>query len=751
MGFAATGAQVLLLRRLVSVLYGNEMIVGAALAVWMGGTALGSLAAAPGDEAHARRLLAAVTLASLIVVPATAMGTYATRAILGVPPGQTLAPATSMLVCLLLLIPLTGLLGAMFVFFSMADIAEREERVGKVYLVEALGAAVGGVATGVAASWGLPVFAWSFSVAVALFGILWLAAPPGAVWRAAGVAALAATALLTWGPGKLMERISVELSWPGQRVIAAEESRYASLVVAESGGQRTLFVDALPAMSFPDKRDAEIKVHTALLQHPSPRRVLLIGGGLAQAAVEIFKYNVETLDYVQIDPAISRLERRWLRGPARGATAARQGRQDRRAPEGTEGGDEDPFEDGRVSVHNVDGRLFVSQARGADYDVVIVAVPDPATILINRFYTLEFFAGVKALLARDGVLAFTCGEMANYVSGPLGRLLACEAGTLASSFRHYRVLPLGAVHFVASDSPQWLTADGLELAGRLEGRGIETVYMRDYYLGYDLSPQRVEYLATEVARTQAEGRFRINRDRNPVAYFYYLAYWYRLLGSRLASVMETPLGSYGPFSVPAAAAAAFLVTAVPGLALKRRVVRTLAVAAMGFATLTSEVVILLAVQTFVGQLYYSLGLIVAAFMVGVSIGVLWIRGRRDGFLAMPQAVLAWLCIALAACFFLPLERIPAWALVALAALAGLAGGFIGGAVFQRAAYGFAAGDRGSPGEAAAALDAGDHLGAAAGALCAASILLPALGLSGAAAMAGAIAGGCALGLIASKM
>jgi spermidine synthase len=744
MGFVATGAQVLLLRRLMCVLYGNEMIIGATLAVWMVGTALGSLAAAPCAPSHARRALAAVTLACLVLLPATALGTYATRAILGVPLGQTLAPGTSIVTCLLLLVPLTALLGAMFVLFSMTERGEREERVGVVYLVEALGAAAGGVAAGLAASLGLPVFSWSFSAGAGLLGLLWLVAPRGTAWRVAGATALAATAALTWGPGKPMERAAMRLAWPGQSVIAAAESRYASLVVAESAGQRTLFVDALPAMSFPDKRDAEIEVHTALLQHPSPKRVLLVGGGLSQAAAEIFKYGVEALDYVQIDPAINRLERRYLSGHVE--WPSERGRR----LGGSRGGEEDAFEDRRVSVYNVDGRLFVSGAQGAGYDVVIVDLPDPATILMNRFYTAEFFSRVKAALAPGGVLAFTCGEMANYVSGPLGRLLACEATTLRSVFGYYKMLPLGGVHFVASDGPRWLTADGMELAGRLEERGIETTYMRDYYLGYDLSPERVGYLSEEVSRAAARNP-KINSDRNPVGYFYYLAYWYKLLGSRLASHMETPSGRYGPYSVPAAAVAAFLATALPGLLGGRGAVRTAAVAAMGFATLTSQVAVLLAVQIFLGQLYYSLGLIVAAFMVGVSIGVLWIRRRSDGFLAMPQAILAWFCIALAASFFLPLERVPGAALVAMAAAAGLIGGFIGGALFQRAAYGFAAAGRWGPGTPAAALNAGDHLGAAAGALCAASILLPALGLSGTAAMAGAVAGGCALGLIVSKV
>lgn len=764
MGLVATATQILLLRRLIGVLYGNEMVVGGALAVWMIGTGAGSaVAAAWASRERAGAQLAVVTFSAIVLLPLTLLGTYAVRAIQNIPAGQVISPGVSFFICVLLVLPLTALLGAMFVFFSVLDIRAREERVGIVYLLEALGAAVGGVASGLAASWGAPPFAWSFLVAVGLLAILWMTAPAGRVWRTAGCAAVVAMALLTWGPGKVLTDTADGLAWPGQRLMTTVESRYASLAVTERGGQRTLFVDALPGMTYPNRRDAEQTVHTALLQHPNPRRVLLVGGGLSQAASEAFKHGVESLDYVQIDPAITRLERDYLRGGGDWRSGA--------APR-------DFFKDPRVSVHNVDGRLFVNESRGEAYDVVIVDTPDPATVLLNRFYTMEFFSRVKALLNRDGVLAFTCGEMANYVGRSLGRLLACESTTLQMSFRHQRMLPLAAIHFVASDSPRWLTADGNELARRLEDRNVSTTFMRDYYLSYDLSPQRVEYLSTELSKARTAESPKVNTDRYPVGYFYYLAHWYTLLGSVLAAAMETSWGQNADFSVPIAAVLVFLLSAIPGLRRRHRVARAVAVVSMGFATLTSQIVILIALQTFRGHLFHSVGLVIAAHMVGISLGALWTRRRAGGgSMAFPQALLAWYCVALAAAVFLPLDRLAGGSFVLLAALASLLGGVAGGAVFQRAAIAAALPrvvghgnsgvhpgppDRGNHGDsyatpshnsagAAGLLNACDHLGAALGALAAASIILPALGLSGAAALAAATAGGSALGLALARL
>lgn len=758
MGMVATSAQVLLLRRLMSVLYGNEMVVGMALAVWMAGTGAGSLVCGRVSEARARSILALVTTASMVLVTLTVFGTYAVRALLDVPSGQVLAPGASLALSLLLLLPLTVALGAMFVLFAVVEPGARGERIGIVYLLEAAGAAAGGVASGIAASWGLSALAWSFGLAFGLLLILGFTAPRGARWILGGASIVAATAGLIWGPGRPLSEYARDLSWPDYSVIATAESRYASLVVAESGDQRTLFVNALPDLTIPNPQQAERTAHSAMLQHPNPKRVLLIGGGLSETAIEIFKHGVEVLDYVQIDPEITRLERDYL-SDAGGRPTFREGRAD-------------PFSDPRISVHNADGRLFLSEGRGAPYDVIIVNTPDPATVLMNRFYTVEFFEQAEAHLSAEGVLAFTCGEMANYVSGSLGRLLSCEAATLQSVFRHYKMLPLGAVHFVASNDGRRLTADGADLAQRLDRRGIETTFMRDYYLGYDLSPGRVDYLSREVSEAYAAERPKLNRDRNPIAYFYYLTHWYRLLGSSLTAAMEFPLGPGAPYSIPAAALVGLLITGAPGLAGRRGVARALGVAAMGFATMTSQVVLLVAFQTFRGHLYHSVGLIVAAFMAGISLGALWCRRRRCGMLALPQSLLAWYCVALFGALLLPLDRVPGAVLEACAVAASMLGGLIGGAVFQRAAYGFGGdaarvassrataapatppeGDpRGNGGRAAAAavLNASDHAGAAFGGLIAATVILPALGLSGAAALAAACAGGSAIGLALSR-
>ena len=62
----------------------------------------------------------------------------------------------------------------------------------------------------------------------------------------------------------------------------------------------------------------------------------------------------------------------------------------------------------RDEIEFTDGRLLIDTlARSAEpsFDLVIVALPDPETAALNRFFTLQFYEAVARLLRPGGVLA----------------------------------------------------------------------------------------------------------------------------------------------------------------------------------------------------------------------------------------------------------------------------------------------------------------------------------------------------------
>ena len=101
--------------------------------------------------------------------------------------------------------------------------------------------------------------------------------------------------------------------WRGFHLVATQNSVYGSLAVVETGASRSLFENGLIVMTVPDPAAAEEAVHFALLEHPDPRRVLLIGGGVNGSVAEALTHpSVERVDYVELDPMIFEIAARYF-------------------------------------------------------------------------------------------------------------------------------------------------------------------------------------------------------------------------------------------------------------------------------------------------------------------------------------------------------------------------------------------------------------------------------------------------------
>ena len=131
-----------------------------------------------------------------------------------------------------------------------------------------------------------------------------------------------------------LDDLSRRLEYAGQDVIYHGLSPYGSLVVTKSAGQLNFIENGAPLFSTQNVGTGEETVHYAMAQRPNARRVLLISGGVSGTLQEILKYPVETVDYVELDPLILEVARRYL-------------------PES--------LADPRIHLINTDGRLYVRQ------------------------------------------------------------------------------------------------------------------------------------------------------------------------------------------------------------------------------------------------------------------------------------------------------------------------------------------------------------------------------------------------------
>lgn len=627
-GFTAAAAQIVFLRELLVVSGGNEMALGAALAAWLLWTAAGS--ALGGRLRLTLPILQAAVAAAL---PLSLAALRAARAWFHATPGEVLGPGVLLLLGFAVLSVPCLICGAMF----PAGV-RRAGVPGRVYLLEAAGSALGGVAAGIA----LPYL----GSAGVLCGVaaLNLAATGRRVLLPA---ALALPLAAPWLEGVTRARL-----WQGMDVIAARDSLYGNLVVTRAADTRTLYQNGLAAFTVPDPAADEESVHLALLQHPAPERVLLAGGG-SGACDEVLRHpGVRRLDYVELDPAILQLF------PVRGR------------------------------VHETDARGFL-QHTGDRFDVIILDLPDPQTAQINRFYTLEFFREAAVRLRPGGVLALRLTGSENYLGPGPAAVLRCVHKTLRQVFPEVVALPGGTVQFFASQRP--LLRDAAALIARLRERGLQTTYVREYYLPFRMSADRMAELERQIRPNAATP---VNLDFAPAAYRLATAAWNARFRARRVI----------PCLLAAAAAVLLGALAVRGVCAR--------VAAMGFTLMGLEILLLLGFQARHGYVYHELALLVAGFMAGIAVGSWWgLRSAAPFRLGTLQ-----LAAAAAPLLLCALLRIAAPVLFPFLAVAG---GALGGCQFAAATRRY----QGSPGT----LYAVDLAGAFAGALLLSAWMIPSFG------------------------
>jgi len=128
----------------------------------------------------------------------------------------------------------------------------------------------------------------------------------------------------------------------------------------------------------------EMLVHPALITHPSPKDILIIGGGDGAALKEILLYPVERLWLVEIDSQVIEASKNffpWL-SPA--------------------------LEDGRVELTIADGEEFIHKIN-RKFDVVLVDSSDPVGPS-SRLHEEDFYRDLKSRLNPEGVVVTQLGS-----------------------------------------------------------------------------------------------------------------------------------------------------------------------------------------------------------------------------------------------------------------------------------------------------------------------------------------------------
>ncbi|MBA4388196.1 MAG: hypothetical protein C0404_09460 [Verrucomicrobia bacterium] len=640
LGFVAIVAQVLFTREMLVAFLGNELTIGAIMAGWLLGISLGSASAVlimrvMTSRESRRRFLVALLVVLALVLPVQIYVMRIARILTGIPPGEYASFGVVLCSAFLFFLPACWCIGAAFpvaceVLSPGAPGGKSGSAVGRLYAVESFGSMVGGV---ILTFVFLPLMGPYHVIVMACILLLTV---PVFLLNCNRCRVVLAPLILALGIGCLvypgwatdMEKFAVTKRWeafgalggnlPGSPVVrlaASRDTKYQNLAVTESDDQFNLFGNGKIYFSFPDPSSYEHNIHFFMAQKPEARRVLLVGGNPVGDIPELLKYGIERLVYVDLDPGVDRIISEVVPAAYRAAMA-----------------------DKRVERVLEDAPRYVKMSRD-QFDVVLVNAPEPSTAAANRFYTLEFYRGMRRILSEDGFIC-TAVTSSERLQGDAVDLGASVYKTLREVFPVVLVTAEARNRFIAGGPESGLTFDRETLAGRSEKAAVPAKYWKPvYFLGAD-------EIAADKTRQVAEkfmaSRVPLNTDIRPVTYFYNLQVWLTFSGSGgvewfkavettshktvcmallLVGLLSTVIGFMVPWIQRRDMPATDEVSVPRRVAdLWRRLMLGLVILAAGFTGMALEVLLIFLFQGLYGYVYARIGFIFASFMCGLVLG-----------------------------------------------------------------------------------------------------------------------------------
>ncbi|RMF99983.1 MAG: hypothetical protein D6726_12090, partial [Nitrospirae bacterium] len=282
LGLSSTLLQILILRRLIPVFSGNELVISLILGVWLVITGTGSMVGRwlKGENLTGVSFL----LFGLVLIPLWKM-LWGVFTVFGYTPGELPSfPVTVLWIILTLLIPC--LLAGCLYTFCLRMLGEK----GSIaYGVESGGAFTGGLLFTLFLSGQL-------DDETLLMGLSLLCTLSGAVYS--GKRRLLILIVLP-----IMFYVGIPdtkgLVLPG-RLITEGASRYGEVEVRSLKDEKVFYLSGKVLFSYPLKENSEKMAHLPYLIHPDAGRALIIGGS-PETAIELSRHPGLQTEYIEIN------------------------------------------------------------------------------------------------------------------------------------------------------------------------------------------------------------------------------------------------------------------------------------------------------------------------------------------------------------------------------------------------------------------------------------------------------------------
>ena len=368
----------------------------------------------------------------------------------------------------------------------------------------------------------------------------------------------------------------------GAKIDESLGSHYGPIFVTDASGAKTIYTNGSLTASSEDTSWNEAFIHTSMAAVPKASNVLYIGAYASGQVEEILKYENVQLDCLEINPVLSDLSKRKI--PKALAD--------------------------KVNFIIDDPRAYIARGR-KKYDLILMNMPAPSSVALNRYFTVEFFASISQRLKSEGVFSFFIPSKTDILSPQILKFDSCIVNTAQSVFKHTLLIPGDSMLILAA---QGINITSSQIIHNYSEHAPRTDYFTVYHLKDYLDAGRIAYI-----RNMIDRKIMINRDLSPWGFLYYLLMEQRKFYPNLViNVMK--------LSRAIVIIGLFLIMAIGLMGLIRgRLSTLLNVSTLGFISIGITALVFLLFQLYSGALFWKMGILIGLFMAGLSIGTFFIN------------------------------------------------------------------------------------------------------------------------------
>jgi len=594
LGISSIVGQSLFLRELMISFYGNEFFVGVVLAFWLVWVGIGSLVC----EIILKKIKNHLFLLSVFQI-SFSFFLFSEIFLIRYLKGQFFGLEIpnlfhSFLGASLLPFPICFLLGGWWTIATkiFSEIKREISSINFAYFLECLGFIFGGVLFSFLLVRVDSFLVANFLILLNLLGVmLFLFSEKNFLFlKSLTLFLFLISFFLFFSPFlRKLAKVSAGFWFSNQKLIESQNTFYGNVEITKIDSQYNFFENGIYLGSEKDFEFAEKFSHLSLILHSNPEKVLLIGGGISGFLREILKHPVGMVYYLELDPKLIEISEKFISQDLKNFLF-----------------------NARVKIVNEDGIYFLKNAK-ENFDFILVNLPSPSTVLINRFYTKEFFQLAKEKLKEDGIFAIYLPYSPSSPNKNLENLCSSVFKTLKNVFEKTIVLPEDEIFFFASKSEK-LDYNPKLFTERFEERKIQTNFLTKEYINYRVTSERIKraievFEKNEISKT--------NQIFFPISYFWQILFWLDLFSVKFSNLFKVFAFSFLPLSVSILIfLAIYLCKNKEG-----RIKSLVSVGVAGFSLMALETILIFAYQAIVGYLYFRIALLISLFMLGMSLGV----------------------------------------------------------------------------------------------------------------------------------